>query len=117
MKIKVLIKCIDELDDNYKWMHLCYADYNLYQTFLKTMGISRKDLSVYISKWVKQDFNYDTSMSYRNDIFILRQLIRENYKIAYPELVIDSETDRQGWLRVWLTKHMKQEIDKKLKGA
>ena len=44
------------------------------------------------------------------EIEVLKGLVKNFYKRAHPELYIDSPTDRQGWLRVWLTKKIKEEL-------
>jgi adenylate kinase family enzyme len=43
---------------------------------------------------------------------ILKAAIKNLYKTKYPHIYIDSETDQQGWLRVWVTNHMESELEK-----
>lgn len=107
---KIQIKVIDDISDDIKWEHLAYAEPAVYDEFLKTMGCSRKEFANYVSKWAFFDFNIKLTMAHRNDIETLRVLVKERYKKAYPDLYVESETDRQGWMRAWLTKHMKEEI-------
>lgn len=107
---KVQIKVIDDISDSIKWEHVAYVDRDLYDVFLHDMGCSRAEFANYIAKWVKQDFNYTITMAHRNDIEVAKALVKKRYQKAYPELFVDSPTDRQGWMRMWLNKKMKDEL-------
>lgn len=110
---KIQIKVIDSTTDKVTWEHIAYASAELYDKFLKEMGCSREDYAKYISKWAYQDFNYKTNMAYKQDIAVLKNIIRERYREVYPNIFIDGNTDRQGWTRTWLTKKMEQELTNK----
>lgn len=107
---KVLIKVINDDTDQVSWEHIAYADSRLYKHFLKKMGCSRSEFAEFITKWAKQDFNIDLLMAHKNDILILKRLIKDRYKKAQPYVYIETETDRQGWVRVWLTRKMMEEL-------
>lgn len=107
---KLIIKILNELTDRVEWVHLSYIDRELYKKFLDAKGIDTTEMNDVLSRWVKEDFNFETTMTTTRDIIILKQLVKDFYRSAHPELYIESPTDRQGWLRVWLTRKMKEEL-------
>lgn len=110
MMTKVKIKVVDDATDQFLWFHFCYMKSEVYYEFLTKLGITRSDLAGYISRWVEDDFGYKTSMTHSNDILVARKLIMEFYHKAYPYFFRETITDRQGWVRAWLTKHMEEEL-------
>lgn len=108
---KLILKLVNEVTDKVEWIHLCYIDNALYSKFLKATELCTTDMNDIISRWAKEDFNIELNMSSSKDIEILKELIKDFYKRAHPELVIESATDRQGWVRVWITKKMKEELE------
>ena len=111
--IKVLIKILDENKDKLLWEHLCYAPKDLYLKFINQMGIERFEMADFVSKWAKEDFNIDLPMTTAKDISILKELIFDNYKITYPQLIRQSHTDHQGWVRIWVSSRMERELQRK----
>ena len=108
---KILLKINDAETDAPKWVHLCYADENLYNTYLFLQSDEYKCMNPTLSDWAKEDFNVDLSMNSIEDIATLKQLVKEAYREKYPEIYRDSPTDRQGWLRIWVNNKMKEAID------
>lgn len=108
---KVLIKVVNEKHDRTEWTHISYIDSSLYKNFLNSKYIATFEMNDYLSRWAKEDFNVSIPMSSKNDIQVLKELVKNFYKRAHPELYIESATDRQGWFRVWLTKKMKEELN------
>ncbi len=108
---KILIKVVNETHDRPEWTHISYIDRDLYNKFMQEKGIETTDLNDFLSRWAKEDFNINLPMSSKNDIRVLKELVRDFYKRAHPELYIESNTDRQGWLRVWLTRKIKEELN------
>lgn len=108
---KFLVKMINQKRDRAEWVHVSYVDAKLYDIFMSRKHIDSSDLNDYLSRWVKEDFNVDLAMSSDRDLFIMKELIKDFYKRAHPELYIESSTDRQGWVRVWLSKKMKEELN------
>lgn len=108
---KVLIKVLNEEHDTPEWTHISYVDYDLYHAFMERKGLQTTDLNDCLSRWAKEDFNTELAMCSKNDIRVLKVLVKDFYKRAHPELYIESPTDRQGWLRVWLTKKIKEELN------
>lgn len=107
---KVLIKVINDETDKFEWCHIAYTNEELYTSFLQDMDCSRLEFANYVSKWVYEDFNLELTMAHKNDILILKELVKDRYSKAHPHLYIKSGTDRQGWIRVWLSKKMEEEI-------
>lgn len=112
-RIKVLVKVLDENIDKLVWEHVCYCARDVYIGFLRKTHIERFELADYITKWAREDFCIDLPMSTVKDVTILRELILDKYKTVYPHIVThpeDRKYDYQGWVRVWLTEHMKKEL-------
>lgn len=110
--IKFLVKVLNEETDKLSWEHLCYAPKELYLKFLRTYGLERFQMADYVSKWAKEDFNVDLPMTTSKDINILRELVLDKYRSAYPHLLRISATDRQGWMRVWVANHMERDLQR-----
>lgn len=111
--IKFVLKVLDENRDELVWEHLCYAPRDLYLKFIQTKGINRADMGDYVSEWAREDFNMDIPMTTAKDIVLLRELITEKYSSVYPHLMRRANTDRQGWVRVWVSTHMDKELRKR----
>ena len=107
---KLVIKVFDDLDGSLHWMHFCYVNKELYLSFLELMDCDRADLTQFFSKWLKEEFCIDLGMTKRRDIEVLKEIIRDKYRRAHPHLFIEGTTDRQGWLRIWVSEHMEKEI-------
>lgn len=111
--IKFLIKVLDENRDKLVWEHLCYAPRDLYLKFIEHYSIERFEMADFVSAWAKEDFNIDLPMTTAKDILILRQLVLDKYNSAYPHLIRKNTTDRQGWIRVWVSTHMERDLQKR----
>lgn len=107
---KIVLKVLNTERDKIEWVHVSYMDRNLYNRFVQENDLKYSDLNDYFSRWAKEDFNITLSMSSTNDIKVLKKLVRGYYKRAHPEIFIDSTTDRQGWMRMWLTRKIKEEL-------
>ena len=110
--IKVLLKVLDENRDKLVWEHLCYTSKGLYLKFIETLSIERFEVADFVSSWAKEDFNIDLPMTTAKDITILRELILDKYSSVYPHLLHKTSTDRQGWVRVWVSAHMEKELQR-----
>jgi len=109
-RIKVTLPVLDERINKTHWIHICYLNRNLYLTFLQKMGCTRAEVADFMAKWAKKDFNMNLSMSCVRDIAILKELIRDRYRIAHPNIFLNTSTDRQGWFRIWMTEKMEREL-------
>lgn len=107
---KVSLKVLDSQLDKVVWTHFCYMDYMEYSKFLKGLDTSRADLVRWIRKWVNQDFNIDLSMSTKQDVDVVKALIKDKYNELFPGLALSDSIDSKGWTRYWLTEKMQKEI-------
>lgn len=111
--IKVILKVLDENRDQLVWEHLCYAPRDLYLQYLDRHQMQRSDYGEAVSKWAQEDFNIDLPMTTAKEIAILKELIKDKYKSTYPHLIRDTNTDHQGWIRVWVSTHMQKDMLRK----
>ena len=94
-----------------KWVHLCYIDSDLYDKFLKASTNSDMSLNEILSKWCQEDLHTENPVITQEQLNELKQGVRDMYKSIYPELYRETDVDRQGWMRTWITKKMKETID------
>lgn len=111
--IKFLLKVLDENKDKLVWEHLCYAPKDLYLRYLKTKDLERADMADCVSAWALEDFNISLAMTTSKDIAIVRELVVDKYSSAYPHLMRKSNTDHQGWIRVWVSTHMEKDLQRR----
>lgn len=109
-RTKVLLKILDSKSDKVRWIHLCYIPTNLYNKYIYERDMRTTDMNEILSRWCKEDFLVDLHMATSKDVFLLKELVRDFYKRAHPEYVLDSRTDHQGWTRVWITRKMMEEL-------
>lgn len=105
---KILIK-ISEGNTN-KWIHLCYIPESLYEAYRTQLPDHLLNLNETLSKWAKEDFDVDLAVTEAEGLETLKSLVKEHYKQAYPDVYLEQTTDRQGWLRVWIVKKMKEDL-------
>ena len=103
---KLLIKIFD--GSSAKWVHLCYVDSELFKEFSAKVTDT---LNTSIQSWAKEDFGEALYIGSIKDLEKLRLLISKYSKEVYPDLFKESRTDRQGWVRVWITSHMRKELE------
>lgn len=96
---KIQLKAFDRRRNQNSWFHFCYISDDLWKEYTSVTGVNNIDSQV--KMWLKQDFNFE--IKYVEDIYEARDLIKKLYADMYPNLYLDSEGDRQGWSRVWLT--------------
>ena len=105
--IKILVKVSADDNNDPRWVHLCYIDKQLYEAFIENHGGIDKD---FICKHCKEDFDFDLKLCTDKDLSTLRDLVKDHYSKKYPEIYLESPTDRQGWLRIWVTNKIKEEL-------
>ena len=108
LKLLLKIKNPDEACE--RWVHLCYVDSDVFTEFSK-LPLHDMPLNSILSGWCKEDFDVDLPLQTTEELATFRNLIKEQYKTKYPELFRESETDRQGWTRIWVTNKMKESIE------
>lgn len=108
---KILIKVLDTSTRKVRWVHFCYIERELYNRFMYEKGLRNIDMNEILCRWCKEDFNIDVAMSSTKDLYILKTVVMDFYKRAHPDLFWESRTDRQGWLRVWVTRKIKEDLN------
>ncbi len=105
-----MLKVYDEDEDKVKWSHVCYIGSVLYNTFLEKMDASKEEFADYIADWFYQDFGLRLTMSTKRDLNILKATIKERYRTIFPTIYNNTKIDSQGWVRVWLSQKMEEEL-------
>lgn len=108
---KILVKVAQ--DNEWKWIHFCYVYADLYEAFFKATKCEKSEFGSFLSMWARGDFEAKMSMSSYEDIQRLRVLINQKYRQEYAELYTlnPEENPRiQGWVRMWVSQHMRIEI-------
>ena len=90
------------------WVHFCYVDSELKGDFVT---VSDESLAPWVKRWAEEDYNL-SQVDTPEELAELKEAIRQEYQEKYPELFLPSRTDNQGWVRVWLTQHIKEELEK-----
>jgi hypothetical protein len=108
---KVTVKLYDDVDRTQDWIHFCYIDTAMYNKFNKRLCSFRKTRTDWIREWLKNDFNLPFKS--RDELNLAKDAIRDSFKSEYPELFLASLSDRQGWVRVWMTKKVGDALNAK----
>lgn len=108
--IKLLVK-ISTSEQEPKWVHLCYINRDLHNNYTdECEHINNESLS----RWCKEDFGIDMEVRTTEDLDKLRSMVKGYYSQKYPDIYQESNTDHQGWFRVWVTNKMKEELNGKV---
>lgn len=83
------------------WVHFCYVDDMYKDSIEKPMDKIRS--------WAYKDFGIE-NLETMKELTNLKETIRNSYREKYPELFRESSVDTQGWVRVWFTQHLKEEL-------
>lgn len=106
--VKVLMKLANKRTKRPTWVHVCYVDRELYEKYKATAHIQ---LNEALKSWAEFTFHKkDVPVTTVQDFANLKLLVKDHYKTAYPDVYRDSPTDRQGWMRVWVTDMMKEGV-------
>ena len=108
---KLLIKIFDKDSNSNKWVHLCYVPETLYEMYRTQLPDHVLSFNETLSKWVKEDFDVNVSVTDALGLETMKSLVKEYYKETYPEVYLEQSTDRQGWLRVWIVRKMKEDLE------
>ena len=109
---KLLIKLFTDECKGYKWIHLCYIPEELLTEYREKCPENLKDFNVTITRWCNEDFNSDVAVTTQSALDELKSLVRAKYQQEYPDIFLNQPTDRQGWLRVWITTKMKEDLER-----
>ena len=107
---KVIIKIVEKETGYKKWIHLCYLPESLFEAYREHTQVGFTQLNETLARRAKEDFSVDTEVITDVELEELKTLVKEYYKKLYPEVYLEQTTDRQGWLRIWITKKIKEEL-------
>lgn len=105
---KILLKIFNPDTRSPYWVHLCYADKEIYDKYM--LQNHSESMNLILSRWIEEDFGKVLEINSAEDIATLKSLVKEFYKHKYPDIYRDSNIDRQGWMRLWITSKMKEEL-------
>lgn len=103
--LKINLKVLREGKEGY--VHFCYVS-PIDKRKFEDANTLRHNANYWINKWAKEQF--DMEVDTWEDLEKLKSKIRAFYRVSYPDIFIDSNTDNQGWLRVWYTQNMELEL-------
>lgn len=107
---KILIKIFDKESNTNKWVHLCYVPETLYEMYRTQLPDHLLGLNTTLSEWIKRDFDVDLDITNNEELETMKGLIKNHYKETYPDIYLEQSTDRQGWLRVWIVRKMREDL-------
>ena len=87
------------------WRHFCYVPSELINKYNK----SGLDLSKNIVEWAKEDVGVEI-LDLRS-LRLAKSKIKTLYKHKYPDLYLENDIDKQGWNRLWVIEHIKEELE------
>jgi hypothetical protein len=97
-----------------KWMYFCGVSEKLWNEFNSLAHIDVLDFNAYLSMWAREDFLSNFKMDRVEHIDELKQLIVASCKNTYSELYIFEkyglEIDKDFWIKLWVSSHLKTEI-------
>lgn len=88
----------------YIWRHFCYVPTEL----LKKYGKSGVALDEKIKTWAKKDVGVEIADT--RSLRLAKSKIKSLYKSKYPDLYLENEIDKQGWNRLWVIEHIREEL-------
>jgi hypothetical protein len=100
---------IKQPDKSYNWVHFSYVPSSLKLQFDKWVNGRGWLTNQWLNRWAADEFGLGR-IDKPEDLQALRIAIKDKYKKLYPEIFIASDTDFQGWSRVWVADRMKQEL-------
>lgn len=103
---KIQIKAFDKRRNQNFWFHFCYIADDVWKKYSAKFGSA--NMNNQVKAWLKEDFGIDVVNM--EDVYTSKDLIKQQYAEAYPEVYLHTEGDRQGWTRVWLTSKITKAI-------
>lgn len=99
---KMLVKVCDGKEP--MWKHFSYVPSDLVNAYEKDGA----KLSDAIIRWAKSDTGVDISDS--RSLRLAKSKIKALYKDKYPDMYLENDIDSQGWTRLWVIEHIKEEL-------
>lgn len=96
-----------------EWVHFCYVPFSTREAFYAKVSVKGWLNNEWVRHWAKNDFGLKT-IDTVNGLVELKQAIKDWASEKYPEIYeknYDGALDKQGWIRVWVTQHMEEEIE------
>lgn len=98
-----------------EWTHFAYVNTNLYIRYLSVVGDPNKseryNIQESIERWFEEDFGEILQLETYNDLIHCKKTIMESMKPEFPDIYQDDYAiDRQGWVKLWTTRHMKNDL-------
>ena len=106
--LKISLKVLLPNNKTEYWSHFCYVDVALKTKFNAFTDTPMKD---WVIRWSRKDFNMP-DLDTTKDLDKLKSKIRHTYAQLFPTIYRQMETDRQGWVRIWLSDHIREELSK-----
>lgn len=114
-KIKVMVKLLDtrhwQARRVERWVHVCYVNAELYNLYMAETGMTTAQWNEILTRWCYEEFHYECAMSTTRDLELLKGLVKDRARKIYPDIFYSvGKTDRQGWMRIWVEKKMREDI-------
>jgi hypothetical protein len=103
-RVKVIVK-VNNLKGQKVWRHFCYAPSALVLQFENTV---HKKLSDAVLEWAERDAGIAVTDS--KSLKEFKDKIKDIYCHRYPDMFLGGDTDSQGWTRLWVVEHIKEEL-------
>jgi len=100
---KVMVKIHNGKE--FVWRHFCYVPSEL----LNKYGKSGVELSENIVKWAETDT--EVKIVDLRSLRLAKSKIKALYKHKYPDLYLENDIDKQGWNRLWVIEHIREELE------
>lgn len=97
-----------------KWMYFAAVPEEIWDEFNSLAHISVLDLNAYLSMWGREDFLNNVPMDRVEHIEQLKRMIVTSCRNTYGELYTFEKyglaIDKDFWIRLWVSSHMKTEV-------
>lgn len=87
------------------WRHFSYVPSDLILQYER----NGNKLSEAIIRWAQLDTG--VTITDINSLKLAKSKIKALYKHKYPDMYLENEIDNQGWNRLWVIEHIKEELN------
>lgn len=108
---KIVLRAYNLKEQEFLPYHFCYLEKDLSKRFFSRFVTAKNTMTSWLRRWAMEDFNIPVRTA--QDLQKLKEAVIAHYKTIYPDLSAteDSDTDRMGFARIWLTKRVKEALD------
>ena len=71
--------------------------------------VNCKNMDAQVKQWLLEDFNI--TLVTLEDLYPAKEQIKKKYAELYKDVFLESESDRQGWTRVWLSEKIRKFVE------